>query len=140
MNIRKFVLASIVGGITYFFLGFVMYGLVLEDFFSAHTAPGIAKSDTEMKYYPLVVGNMATACLITLIFVRWAKIRTFAEGFKASALIGFLVGTGFDLVVYDTAKMMSAVGTVASILVTAMNMAIVGGVIGAVLGRGQEAE
>jgi hypothetical protein len=140
MNIKKLVIGTIAGGITYFFLGFVMYGLVMEGFFSAHTAPGIAKSDTEMKYYPLVLGNMATACLITWIFLQWAKIRTFAEGLKAGALIGFLMGAGFELVVYDTAKMVSAVGTVVSIFVITFNMAIVGGVVGAVLGRGKETE
>jgi hypothetical protein len=138
MDLKKFILGSLVGGITMFLLGFVVYAIILEDFYTAQTVSGIAKSPEQMKYYPLFFGNVATASLLSYIFLKWANITTFAEGMKAGAVIGFFMAAGFDLVMYDTSRIMSAVGVVADIFVFAFLVSIVGGVVGVVLGMGKK--
>ena len=138
MDTKKLVLGTLAGGVAYFILGFIIYAILMEDFFAANMVKGIAKSETEMKYYPMVAGNLAHAALLAYIFMAWANIQTFRGGLYAGAIIGFLMAAGFDLISYDTSKIMSMVGTLVDIVVYAIMTALVGGVIGAVLGMGNK--
>ena len=138
MDTKKLVLGTLAGGVAYFILGFVIYALLMESFFASHTVEGIMKSETEMKYYPLVAGNFAHAALLSFIFLKWANIKSFGGGLQAGAIIGFLMAAGFDLTVYDTAKIMSMIGTLADIVVYSIMTGLVGGIVGAVLGMGNK--
>ena len=138
MDIKKFALGTLAGGVAYFFLGFIIYAILMEDFFSAHTVSGISKSETEMKYYPMVAGNMAHAALLAFIFLKWANIKSFSSGLTSGAIIGFFMSAGFDLITYDTAKIMSITGTLVDIAVYTIMTALVGGIVGAVLGMGNK--
>jgi uncharacterized membrane protein len=138
MDIKKFALGTLAGGVAYFFLGFIIYAILMEDFFSAHTVSGISKSETEMKFYPMVAGNMAHAALLAFVFLKWANIKSFSSGLTGGAIIGFFMSAGFDLITYDTAKIMSMVGTLVDIIVYTIMTALVGGIVGAVLGMGNK--
>jgi len=137
MDIKKLVLGTLAGGVSYFLLGFLFYAIIMENFFASHMVEGIMKSETEMKYYPLAAGNFAHAALLTFVFLNWAKIKSFSAGLTGGAIIGFLMASGFDLMMYDTAKMMSMIGTLADIAVYTVMTALVGGIVGAVLGMGK---
>jgi uncharacterized membrane protein len=138
MDIKKFVFGTLAGGLTYALLGFVVYGLLMESFFESHMASGLAKTPEQMKYYPLFAGNLAQGALLAYVFLKWANIKSFSDGLMAGAAIGFFAVAGFDLVVYDTAKIMSAVGTVTDIVVYTVLSGVAGGVVGAVLGMGNK--
>jgi hypothetical protein len=138
MDIKKFVFGTLAGGVVYFLLGFLVYAILLEDFFTGHTVSGIMKSDEQMKYYPLAFGNFAHAALLAYVFLKWANIKTFGEGVVGGAIIGFFMTAGFNLISYDTARIMSAVGTVTDIFVYTAMTALVGGIVGAVLGMGSK--
>ncbi len=138
MDIKKFALGTVAGGVVYFLLGFLVYAILMEDFFAGHMASGIAKTEEQMKYYPLAFGNFAHAALLAYVFLKWANIKTFGEGLMGGAVIGFFMTAGFNLISYDTAMIMSAVGTVVDIFVYTAMTALVGGVVGAVVGMGNK--
>lgn len=137
MDTKKFVLGTLAGGVAYFLFGFIVYAILLEDFFASHTVSGIMKSETEMKYYPLIAGDLAHAALLTYIFLKWANIKTFSSGVIGGTVIGFLMAAGFDLISYDTTKLMSMIGTLVDIVVYTIMTSLVGGIVGAVLGMGK---
>jgi len=138
MHTKKFVLCTVAGGITYFLLGFLMYGILFEDFMAEHSVSGIWKSETEMKYYPLALGNIFHAALLAYIFLKWARIKSFSEGLLGGAIIGFFMAAGFDLITYDTVKFMSIEGTLADIAIYTIMTSVSGGVVGAVAGFGSK--
>lgn len=138
MDYKKLVLGTLAGGIVYFLLGYLVYGMLMADFFAGHTVAGLAKSEEEMKFYPLAMGNFAHAALLAYIFIKWANVKSFGEGATAAAVIGLLMAAGFDLVMYDTAKIMSIVGIGVDIIVYTIMTAIVGGIVGAVVGMGNK--
>jgi uncharacterized membrane protein len=135
MNTKKFIISSLVGGITYFFLGYLIYAILLQGFFAGHTVEGVMKTDEQMKMYPLIMGNMAHGALLSFIFLKWTSIKSFGEGMTWGAVIGFFMAAGFDLMLYDTARMMSIIGTLGDIAVYTVMSAIVGGVIALVIGK-----
>ena len=135
MNTNRMLIAGLVGGIVYFLLGFLFYGVLLAKFFAANegTAQGVMKETPT--WWALILGNIFTAMLLSLIFERWASIKTFSTGTQAGALIGGLMGLGFDFTILGTSNISTVSGTIVDVIVLTVMSAIVGGVIGVVLGR-----
>ena len=138
MDTKKFVLGTLAGGVAYFILGYVVYAILLEGFYAGHSVPGIMKTEEQMKYYPLALGNFAHAALLAYVFLKWANIKSFSAGLQGGAIIGFFMAAGHNLISYDTIRFMSAVGAVTDIFVYAAMSAVVGGIVGAVLGMGNK--
>lgn len=137
MNTSKFLVGTLVGGVVFFLLGFIVYALLLESFFAAHAGSATGVTKTEMQFWPLILGNLAHAALLSYIFLKWANIKTFGAGFSAGLTIGFLIALGFDMIMYDTSNIMDLTGTVTDVIVYSLLSAIAGGVIGLVLGMGK---
>lgn len=137
MNAQKRIMATLAGFVVYFMLGFILYGILLMDFFASHagTATGVMRSDTEIIWWALVAGNIVQAYLLVYIFGNWANITTFGGGLKAGATIGFIMALGMDMNMYGTMNTMTLTGALADVAVLATMMGLTGGVIGWVLGR-----
>ncbi len=137
MNTNKLLLSGVAGGVAFFLLGFLVYGVLLMRFFEANagTATGVMKEP--MDWWALILGNLAWGFLLAVIFVRWANISTFATGLRAGAIIGLLTGLSFDLMIYGTSNLSSLTGTIVDILVFTALSAVAGGVVGLVLGMGK---
>ncbi len=134
MDIKKFLIGTVVGGITYFILGYLFYGLLFVDFFNANlgSATGVYKTD-ELIWWSLILGSFAGAGLLTYIFLKWAHISTFKSGLRAGAAIGFLMTLNWDLIFYATSNVLNLQASLADVVIGTVMTAIVGAVIGAVL-------
>lgn len=135
MDLKKFSLGTLAGGVAFFIIGFLVYGLALADFMASNagTATGVAKEPMEM--WALILGNLGYGALLTYIFLQWASISTFATGAKAGAIIGFLVALYFDFLTYSMMNIITMTGVVVDIIVFTVVSALVGGVVGLVLGK-----
>ena len=135
MDTKKFLIGTLAGGVVYFFLGYLVYGLLLQGFYEANagSATGVMRSDDEMVWWALVLGNLAFAALLTYIFLKWAHISTFKSGLRGGAAIGFFMAFSFNLIMYATTNIMNLTSAVVDIIVATIMTAIIGGVIGAVL-------
>ena len=137
MDAKKRILATLAGFVVFFLLGWVLYGMLLMDFFNGNqgTATGVMRADTEMIWWALAVGNLMQAYLLVYIFGNWANITTFGGGFKAGLIIGLIIGYGVDLTMYGTTNIMNLTGALVDPLVVGLMMGVSGGVIGVVLGK-----
>ena len=133
MDTKKFALASLAGGIVLFATGFLLYGVLLRGFFEANSPAGLMKTQPDMG--PLILGELVFAALLTLILSKWPGTGSFAQGARAGALLGLLLGLGINLVFYATMNMMEAVVIPADTAITVVRFALAGGAVGAVLGR-----
>lgn len=136
MDSKKLIIGTVAGGITYFILGFLLYGILLEGFFANHMGSATGALKTEIMFWPLILGNLALAALLSYVFLKWAKIKSFGDGMKAGAVIGFLMALSYDMILYDTTNMMDLIASIVDVIVFAVGTAIGGGVIGLVLGMG----
>ena len=134
MKIDKLLLSTLAGGVAYFLLGWLLYGVVFMGFFEAHSTTNVMKEP--MAWWALIVGNLLWAFFLAYVFSRWAGISTFATGLQAGAIIGLLVSLSFDLSIFGTSEMMDLTGTLVDPIVNAIMTGITGGVVGWVLGRG----
>jgi len=138
MNSQKFVLGTLAGGITFFFLGYLIYGMALSSFYTQHTtAPaGAMKAMSEIVWWALILGNLASGALLTYIFLKMGNVNSFGSGAKTGAGIGFFLSLSMDLVRYATENSFDHTALIVDVLVGVVMAAIAGGVVAAVLGRG----
>ena len=138
MDIKKFLVGTLAGGIAFFLLGYLFYGFALMNFYSAHagSATGVAKSMEEMGWGYLILGNLASSALLTYIFLKWANITTFGGGASGGAVIGFLMGLSYNMVTYATTNIVDLTAAATDVVVASVMTAIAGGIVGAVLGMG----
>jgi hypothetical protein len=138
MDIKKFVIGTLVGGIVLFFLGYLIYGMALASFFAQHTAAvsGSMKTMDEILWWALILGNLASGALLTYIFLKIGNINSFGSGAGTGAAIGFIMSISTNFIRFATENIMDHTAMLADIAVGTVMAAIAGGAIGAVLGKG----
>ena len=137
MDIKKFLTGTLVGGIAFFFVGYLFYGVAFVSFFTEHsTGPG--KSMEELVWWALILGNLSSAALLTYIFLKWTIVSSFGSGAGAAAAIGFLMTLAMDMTRYATSNTFDLTGALADVVIGTVLTAIAGGAIGAVLGMGKK--
>ena len=134
MDMKRFVLASLAGGLILLATGFLFYAVLLRDFMEANSAPGLMKAQPDMAL--LSLGALLLGAFLTLILSRWPGIGNFADGAKAGAMLGLLLGLGLNLALYATMNIMEAVTLPVHTIVAVARVSLASGAIGAVLGRG----
>lgn len=134
--LTRLVAASIAGGIAFFIVGFVIYGLILENMVmrpNMNTFVGLQKEMPD--WVPLILANIVSALLLAYIFEVWAGVRTFAGGAKAGAIIMFLISLSFQLMFLAFWNLMkNMIPGIADVIASTILGAVCGGVIGMVLG------
>jgi hypothetical protein len=129
--------ATVAGGIAFFILGFLIYGMVLDPLvMRPNTTPEALKL---MKDPPtwvfLILGNLVAAFLLAYIFDKWATIRTFVGGVTGGAVIFFIIALYFQLMFAAFMNMTNGyMPAVVDVIGTTILGGLSGGVVGLVLG------
>ena len=133
MNTQKILIAGIVGGIFSFFLGWLVFGVLLKDM-----DPGgftsIMRPKEDFIAWSMLLSNICWAVLLSYIFVQWANINTLQGGASAGAIIGFLAIASFDFGMYATTTLFTLQSLATDIVINIIMGALVGGFIGLWLG------
>ena len=140
MDNKKFILGTIAGGVSFFFLGYLIYGIALMNFMSDHggTATGVQKTPEQFAWWALILGNLSLGALLSYIFLKWANVNSFAGGVGAAAVICFFSSMSFDMVMLATSNIMDLTGAITDVVAFTVMGGIGGGIIGAVLGMGKK--
>lgn len=138
MTAKNRILATLVGFVVLFLLGWLFYGFLLMDFYESNTgaASGVMRSDEDMIWWALILGNVFQAYFLVYIFGNWANIASFSAGLKAGLVIGLILGLAFNLSMYGTTNIMNMTSALVDPIVSAVMMGVTGGAVGAMLGRG----
>jgi hypothetical protein len=121
----KILRGTIFGGIIYFLLGWLVYGILLMDFLSETMNNCMNRTD-EMIWWAIIVSNLLFALLLTLI-LYWADAKSPVDGLKIGATFGLLYSLGLNLSFLSMTTMFK---TYTPILVDAIVSAVIFGVVG----------
>jgi len=133
----KTIIAAAVGSVVAFLLGWVIWGMLLMNFFQENTYQyeGLMLPETEMKLWAIFIANLANAFMFAYVFDRM-NVRNFAGGFQAGAIINFLISLSMAMMFYSMMNWYkSPTIMVVDVLVNTVYGGIIGGVIGLMLGR-----
>lgn len=140
MDSKKFLIGTLVGGVVLFFLGYLLYGLLLMNFFTQHShAPaGAEKAMSDLVWWALILGNLGTGALLTYVLLKLGNVNSFGSGAGIGAAVGFFSSLGNVLVRYATENVSDLTAVCADIVVFTVMCAVAGGVIVAVTGMGKK--
>jgi hypothetical protein len=135
MNTKKFLIGGLVGGIVYFFLGYLFYGTLLAGFFhsNAGTATGVDRAMDQFEWWALILGNVLSGCLLSYVFVK-SNISSAGAGLVTGGVIGLLMAAGYDFISYGVANLMTTTSVLGDIGTFTIMSAIAGAVVGWVCG------
>ncbi len=141
MNTQKFLVSGIVAGVVSFFAGYLIYGLLLMDFFTknAGSATGVNRAMGDMVWWAMIGGSIFMGLLLSYIFNKWASINTLSAGLTAGAVISFFMTTGTDLLIYGQTNLSTLTAVCVDIVAGTIMGAITGAVVGMMNGMGKKA-
>ncbi len=125
----KILRGTIFGGIAFFFLGWLFWGILLMDFSENNYNPDFYLKDNEMVWWALILSNLIYALLQTL-FLKWGKAEKWIDGLKIGILFGGLYALTTDLAIYSMTNILLNVW---AIIVDALAYAVITGLMGIVI-------
>ena len=133
MNSKTF-LIGIAGGIVVFLVGFLIYGILMMDYFSANMGsyPGLIKEP--MDIWAIGLGNIIWGILLAYL-LKTSKIESGIQGAIQGALLFFLFSLGSNFVFFGQYNLMPLSLSFVDALCMALMGALSGAVIGWLLGR-----
>ncbi len=131
MDAQRFLYGTVVGGVTLFVVGGLVYGLALAN---AYPATSI---DRELPiWWALGVAQLVWGALLVLVLDKWPGGATAAGGFKAGAMIGFLASAAIGLGFYSMMTLPISIMNFVDPFIAAVVFGIGGAAVGLSLGRG----
>lgn len=124
----KLLRGTVFGGITFFILGWLVYGILLAGFMAANSNACAARPNNEMVWWAIILSNLILGFLVSLI-LKWSGAKAIADGFKTGALIGLLIGLYVDLMSYSMTTMFNFQAMLVDVVVFTCLIAIIGLVI-----------
>lgn len=125
----KILRGTLFGGIAYFVLGWLVYGILLMDFYSANTNQCLNNPVGEMTWWAIIVSNLTSALLLTLI-LNWSGAKSILDGLKTGAIFGLLFSTAIGLSYWSMTTMYNNFGI---LVVDIVMSSIVSGVLGMII-------
>jgi len=131
----KILRGTLFGGISYFLLGWLVWGILLMDFFSGNMNQCASRPADGMIWWSIILSNFVLALLMTLI-LSWARAKNINDGLKYGALFGFLYTSSFAFSSWSMTTMYNNPGAMlADILVSTIVLALIGMIIVLTWGR-----
>ena len=133
MNAKQWVIGTVVGAIVVFATGWVLFEMLLGDYYAANagSATGLDKEPPIM--WSLAVGALAYAALIIYAMRGQAASVNMVSGMKVGAIVGFLLWATADFSLFGIVNMNNLTITLVDPLVELVHGGITGAVIGALL-------
>lgn len=123
----KILRGTIFGGIIYFLIGWLVYGILLMNLYSESINDCMNRPNNEMIWWAIILSNMLFALILTLI-LNWANAKTAIDGIRIGAIYGLLYSLGINLSFLSMTTMFNSPAIIA---IDAVVTAIVFGVVGA---------
>ena len=136
--LARLLAATVAGGVAFFVLGFIIYGLILDPtVMKPNMNPDAAKLMKDPPVWVfLVLANFVSAFLLAYIFDKWATISTFVGGLYGGAVVFFLMALSFQLMFAAFMNVSTSyIPAVADVIGSTVLGGLAGGVIGFVLGK-----
>jgi hypothetical protein len=132
MNTGKFVVGGLIGGVLFFLLGWLIYGMLLMDFMNQHmsaAAAGVMRPEAEWPWWAMITGNFGIGFLLSYVFNK-SNVASVSNGAVTGAVVMFLFSFSVNLMMYAQMNLSDLTGIAVDFIASAIIGAIVGSVLG----------
>ena len=127
---KKIILSGLVTGIVAFFLGWVIWGIILMKFSEANTVvyPGLVKES--MSFPAIILNNLLWGYTITWVYWNFKGEKTVRGGALTGLILGLLIAGGLHLSYYAFWNIYTPVFQMVDVVVNGIFSGILGAVAG----------
>ncbi len=138
MNTNKILLGGIAGGVAMFFLGWLIYGIVLADFMAANGNQCASRPMEEFVWWAMILSNL-TAGILFAVIISWSNTSGALAGAKIGAVVGLLFGISIDASFFAMSTMFAGViAMLVDVIAYTVMSSLGAGVVGLVMGMGKK--
>ena len=131
---KKVLLGALTGGIVFFFLGWLIYGILLMNFAKTNYNNCSERPMEEMVWWAMILSNLASGFLLSLVYY-WTKSKGVLSGAKIGGIVGLLLAISMDLSMYSMSTMfLNITAMLVDIIVYTFMMTVSGILIAWVMG------
>jgi hypothetical protein len=124
-----------VATIALFFLGWILYGMLLQGYMAANTNQAAGRPMEEMLMWSIVLSNLCWGVMLALVN-SWSGSLSFTSGMQKGLLVGLFSSLGFNFAVYS---MSTYYMNISALMVDAVSYAVItaiaAGLAGWAMGR-----
>lgn len=130
---------TLVGGILYFFLGWIVYGMLLAGYLAANYNSCANRPQEDMVWWAIIVSSFIYGLFLTLI-LKWSGSTTFVDGLKNGAVFGLFFSSMYDFSMYSMTTMFNNfTALVVDVVVATALAAVIGMVVVLLWGKEKSA-
>jgi hypothetical protein len=132
---KKMLIGTVVGGVTFFLLGGLIYAVILGNFYEANlgSATGVLRELPIL--WAMVVSQLGMAAVVTYVFLL-SDVASASNGLKTGAILGLLLGIAISFDLYSVTNWSNSTVAFVEPIVWVVRTALAGAAIGWALGRG----
>lgn len=135
MKTKGILLGTLVATITIFFLGWFVYGIIMEDFMAANTNRIAGRPLEEMQMWAILLANLFWGLFLSCLN-SWTGSLSFRSGAQKGAVAGLLTSLAYNFSTYSMSTYFLHPGVVAvDAIAYAALTCVAGGLAGWVMGR-----
>ena len=135
MNIKRLSIGSVVGTITLYLLGELIWGNLFVEFFDANAGSAVGVDRESQIVWAVVVGSLFYAVLLTLALESRSASKSLVDGLIIGAVVGALLWGTTDFIRFGVSNLDTLTAAVADTILEGVRGGITGGVIAAVLSK-----
>jgi len=135
MNIKRLGIGSVVGTITLYLLGMLIWQNLFVEFFDANSGSAVGVDRESQIVWAVAVGSLFYAVLLTLALESRSASKSLVDGLKIGAVVGALLWGTADFTIFGVSNISTLTGAVADTILEGVRGGITGGVIAAVLSK-----
>lgn len=135
MNLKQLAIGTVVGAITLLVVGFLLFGVILANFYVENTGFAVDAFRAGMVEWAFILSSVPFSLLITLCILRQPGTATLRQGFQAGAVIGFLIWLGTDLTTYSLTHLWTLTIVIVDPIVAAFQNGVAGTAIALALSK-----
>lgn len=135
MDTKRFGIATLVGGIVLFAVGYVIFNVIFASFYAANAGSATGVDRTTQIQWAMAVGNLAYAALIAYVLERGGGTVSIGEGAKVGAIVGFLIWCTVDFIFYGATNTTTLLRTAVDPLLEIVHGGVAGAAVAAVAYR-----
>ena len=135
MDIKRFIIGTVVGGIAFYILGYIIWDILVADFYAANRGSAVGLTKDAPVLWAAAVGTLAYAALVTLGIGTRAGATTVMDGVKVGAVVGFLLWLTVNMIFFAYFNISNLTVTIVDPLLEAVRAGLGGAVIAVVLGK-----
>lgn len=135
MDAKRLVIGTVVGGVTMYVVGYLIFEVAFGAFYAANMGSATGVSRDVNLVWAVALGSLSYAALVTLAIGNRPGLPTAGAGAMIGAVVGLLLWFTVDFILYGITNTANLTRTVVDPLLELVRGGIGGAVIASSLGR-----